>query len=248
MKHVSIVVFITAVQALICFSTLAQVVVSKAGIRQEVRIDESTKIVDKTTGKQISYQAYRQLMQKDPYGYHVMPVFDEYGKASAYMIRPTTAEERETHIFYNELDPTLQPKVGEPIPLFVMKGIDDKVYRSTDLKGHVVILSFWVSLSKPFWGPSQANQFADVIRPYQSDNGLISLGILRESKEEIANVMATQTLPFMPIPDSYSFNRKFQVASIPSFIVIDKAGNIAAFVNGSDYDQLKQVIQHVSRN
>lgn len=247
MKHVSKFVLITAVQALICLSTLAQVVVSKTGIHQEVHIDESTKIVDKTTGKQISYQAYRQLIHKDPFGYHVIPVFDEYGKASSYMIRPTTAEERETHFFYDELDPTLQPKVGEPIPLFVMNDLNGKVYRSTDLKGHVVILSFWVSLSKPFWGLNQAKQFADVMQLYQSDTGLISLGIVQESKQELASVMATQTLPFMPIPDSYSFNRKFQVASIPSFIVIDKVGNIAAFINGSDYDQLKQVLQQVSR-
>jgi len=39
------------------------------------------------------------------------------------------------------------------MPLFVMKGLDGKTYMSTDLKGNVVILSFWLRTSRPFWSP-----------------------------------------------------------------------------------------------
>ncbi|WP_223860639.1 TlpA family protein disulfide reductase [Spirosoma validum] len=185
-------------------------------------------------------------MKDDPNGYHLEAVIDEYGQASAYKIRPTTPEERETHRF-NDRNPALRPKIGEPVPEFVMKGIDDKVYRSTELKGHVVILSFWVSLSKPFWGTNQAKGYADALRPYQSETDPISLGILRESKEDIVNVMATETLPFIPIPNSYGFHEKFHVTLSPAFIVIDRAGNVAAYIEGMHYDQLQKTLQAVSR-
>lgn len=212
----------------------------------EQHVDEHTEIIDKVTGKQVSYEVYQQLLKNDKNGYHLEPVFDEYGQASAYKLRPTTADERETHHFY-DWDPALRPKVGEPMPAFVMKGLDNKVYNLAELKGRVVVLSFWISLSKPFWGTNQAKGFADAIRPYQSETDPISLGILHESREEIADVMASETLPFIPIPNAYGFNKKFQVTTGPTFIVVDRTGKVAAFIEGSQYAQLQKVLQTVSR-
>lgn len=226
----------------------AQAVVERrtSGIRTERRVDETTPITDKATGKSVSYKEYQQLMRADPYAYHLEPIYNEYGLADAYIIRPTTPEEHDTHQFY-ERNKDNQPKVGEPMPLFVMTGIDDKVYRSTELTGRVVVLSFWISLRKPFWGTQQAKAFADAIHPYQSETDPISLGILQDSADDIKTFMATQTLPFMPVPNSYGFQNKFQIASSPAFIVIDRAGNVAAFIDGSDYNQLTKVLAQVSR-
>ncbi|MVM33465.1 hypothetical protein GO755_25740 [Spirosoma sp. HMF4905] len=248
MRYFFLVVLIHTIHLFTHQSSLAQTIVKgeRSGIRQEVRIDEHTRLFDKTSGKQISYQEYRALIKDDPFGYHLEPIIDEYGQASAYKIRPTTAEERETHSF-KDFESGPKPKIGEPVPEFIMKGIDDKVYRSTALKGNVIVLSFWISLSKPFWGPNHAKLFADALHPYQSETGLISLGILQESKEAIVNVMATETLPFIPVPNSYGFNRKFQITTGPSFMVIDRSGNLAALVEGSEYDELRKALQTVSR-
>lgn len=210
-----------------------------------VRIDESTPIFDKKTGKRISFDEYRRLVNSDHKGYHPEPIINEYGEVGGYTLRVTTPEERETQQFYTL--PGQKPEVGQETPLFVMKGIDDKVYRSTDLKGHVVVLSFWISLRKPFWGSKQAQQFADVIRPFRTETDPVSLGILQSDKEEITELMATEVLPFIPIPNSYGFHRKFAVTSGPSFLVIDRNGKVAAFIEGSDYEQLKQVLAKVSR-
>lgn len=210
-----------------------------------MRINENTILFDKATGKRISYQEYRQLTKDDPFGYHLERVYDVYGQTSAYKIRPTTPEERETHSFR----PTTEgrPKVGETIPLFVMKGVNGKVYRSTDLQGRVVVLSFWISLKKPFWGANQAKPYAEALKPYQSESGPVSLGILQESKQGLEEFMTREALPFIPIPDSYGFHGKFHVTNIPAFIVIDRAGKVAAYIDGSDYEELKAVLQKVSK-
>ncbi|WP_018620158.1 TlpA family protein disulfide reductase [Spirosoma luteum] len=236
----------TAIPFLIQPSALAQTVTRSASIRQERQIDENTKIVDKKTGKPVSYKEYQDLLNKDRDGYHLEAIIDEYGKESAYTLRPMTQEERETHSV-RDYDTSLRPKVGEPMPEFVMKGIDNKVYRLTELKGHVLVLGFWISLRKPFWGPNQAKPLADILASYPSKADIISLGILQDSAEAIASVMATQTLPFVPIPNSYTFNQKFQVTRSPSFIVIDRLGKVAAFVDGQDYDQLNKALQAASR-
>lgn len=245
MRYFLLSILITTVQVVTFHSSSAQTV-QRGSIRQVMRINESTKIFDKTSGKRISYQEYDQLMKKDRNGYHLEPIFDEYGQASAYKLRPTTAEERETHRF-DHGDPAMRPKVGEPMSEFVMKGIDDKVYRLTELKGHVVVHSFWISLKRPFWGPNQAKNFADVLRPYQSKTDLISLGILHESKEDISTLIDPETLPFIPIPNSYGFHQKFYVTATPSFIVIDRTGRVAAYLEGPSYDQLQKVLRTVSQ-
>ena len=133
------------------------------------------------------------------------------------------------------------------MPECAMMGINDKVYRLSELKGHVVVLSFWVSLTKPFWSPTWAKAFADALRPHQSETDPVLLGVLQASKKSVAKVMATETLPFVPIPDSYGFHQKFHVISVPSFIVIDRLGKVAAYIDGAKYDELQKVVQAVSR-
>ncbi|CCH55200.1 hypothetical protein BN8_04441 [Fibrisoma limi BUZ 3] len=235
----------TLFTALSGLTATAQVVVQRSGIQTTRRIDDNTVIIDKATQKRVSFNDYQRRVQADPDGQHLEPVFDEYGKASAYLIRPTTAEERATHQF-RDVDTTQRPRPGDDMPLFIMKDVNGKTYRSTELKGNVVVLSFWVSLKRPFFGEKQIQQLNDVLKLYQNSVPLLSLGVLSDSPDEVRDFSTTRTFPFMPIPDAYGFNRKFQVLSSPSFIVIDKAGKVAAYVDGADYEQLKAVLATVN--
>jgi len=230
-------------------TSIAQPVIQReAGvIRQRGRIDETTRIVDQTTGKPIAYAEYMDLMKRDANAYYLEPMPDEYGEFSAYKIRLKTADERATGQL-NMRDRTQQPKVGEPIPAFIMKGIDGNVYRSAELKSRVVILSFWISLRKPFWSAEQSKRLAQVIQPYQSETDPLVLGVVNDSKEEIEAILANQALPFIPVPNSYGFHKRYNVLSTPSFVVIDRAGNVAAYLEGpGSYERLQQVLKTVSR-
>lgn len=60
-------------------------------------------------------------------------------------------------------------------------------------------------------------------------------------------VIASETLPLTAIPNSNGFDQKFHVITIPTFIVIDKAGKVVAYLEGYKYDQLKKVLQVVNR-
>lgn len=224
-----------------------QISIQKSGIMHRFKVDETTPITDAKTGQRISFKQYNERIKDDLYGWHLMPDYDEYGKPMAFTLRPTTAEERDTHQF-RDIDTTKQPKVGQPIAPFVMTGLDDKVYRSTDLTGNVVVLSFWISLDKPFWGPKQADEFANVLRPYRSETGPIVLGILNSDQPKIVEHLDNKTLPFMPVPNSYGFHRRYQINTVPTFIVIDKRGDVAAYIEGAgNYDKLKQALARVTK-
>lgn len=96
-------------------------------------------------------------------------------------------------------------------------------------------------------GIETANQYADAIRPFRSETDPISLGILQSGKDEVVSTMNNETLPFIAIPNFYGFHRKFHVTTGPSFLVIDRNGVVADFIEGYDYERLKQVLTKVSR-
>ena len=225
-------------------SILLGVTISSASAQVSVKttISENTPISDKATGKRISFREYRELTKPDFYAYYLEPVYDEYGQASSYKLRPTTALERDTHMF-DYRDSTLRLNVGQEVPLFFMKGPDNKKYRSTDLKGQVVVLSFWIGLDKPFWSDKQAESYAKAVQPYPA----VSLGIINNSRREVLDRLANKPLPFIPIPDSYGFARKFQIVSSPAYIVIDKAGRVADVIETGDEATLKTVLAKVTQ-
>ncbi|SOD80439.1 TlpA family protein disulfide reductase [Spirosoma fluviale] len=220
-----------------------QIITQQTGIRHTVRIDDTIPITNAETGKPATLKEFKELTSVDPYGYHLIPDYNESGQPKAYTIRKATVEEREIRGF-RDRDPNKQPKVGKPIAPFVMTGMDKKVYRSVDLVGNVIVLSFLVNLNRPFWGDKDAAKLTDALRPYQSENGPIVLGVMADEAE----VPNGSTLPFMPILNGHGFHGKYHITSIPTIIVIDKKGNVAASLEGgSAFDELKQVLSTVSR-
>lgn len=213
-----------------------------AQISVKTMISDDTPIIDKATGRRVSFQKYRRLTEPDPHAYHLDPVYDEYGQASSFKLRSTTAKEHETHGF-DYRDSTLQLRVGQEIPLFIMTGPDGKTYRSTDLKGQVVVLSFWISLNNPYWDVKRGEPYAKAVQPYQ----VVSLGIVNNSRREVVEHLEKEWLPFIPIPDSYGFSRKFQMLGSPAYIIIDKAGRVAGVIETDFNRTLKSVLDKITQ-
>lgn len=222
-----------------------QVTTNINGVRTEMRIDGNTAVFDKESGQRVSYPEYQQRIKNDPYGYYLEPTYNEYGKRASYVMRVATADGKATRRFYGR-DIAKQPKVGQLIAPFVMKGLDEKIYRSANLLGNVVILSLWISLDEPFWSSKRAVDFGNVVRPFQSETSPVILGVLNSGQPKIAVHLNTETLPFMPVPDAYGFHGKYQITAIPTFIVIDKMGKVAAFIEGPDYERLKQTLSSIA--
>lgn len=234
---------------LILFVTLqpfcqAQVGVQKVAVRQKGRTEiRSPTITDQTTGKRVSMAEYSQLVKDDPYAYHLVPDYDETGQPGAYIMRVSTAEERETHQF-RDRDPAKQPKVGQTIAPFVMTGTDGKTYRSADLAGQLIILSFWISLDSPFWTEKQAADFSEALRGYHSGKPPIVLGVLN-SEPPKPNVT---TYPFVTIANAYGFHNKYHITGIPTFVVIEPTGKVLATIQGANsYGRLKAVLAEASQ-
>lgn len=209
--------------------------------------DTSAPITDQVTGQRITMEAYSQLTKSDPFAYHLVPDYNEYGQPNAYTMRVATPEEHETHRF-RDRDPAKQPKAGQLIAPFVLAGPGGQAYRSADLVGKVVILSFWISLDKSIWDDKQAADLANALQPYKGQAAPIVLGVLNSEQPKEVDETSLKKLPFVPIFNAYGFHNKYHITSIPTFIVIDKAGKVVANLQGAgSFDKLKQVLATVNQ-
>ncbi|WP_019990654.1 TlpA family protein disulfide reductase [Rudanella lutea] len=208
-------------------------------------LDESTRIIDQETGKRVSLRDAMRVVDAQPRSHHLEPVFDEYGQASSYKLRPLTVEEKQTGAV-NTRDPSRRPKVGDIIPLFVMKDVNNKSYRSTDLHGQVVVLTFLLDLNEPFWNANQAKSIDNLINPSRASVNPLVLGVVNTSKAKVREVLKTAPLPFIPIPDAVGFHQKFSIMGFPSYIVIDRTGKVAAVIEPGEGEQLKEILSKLN--
>ena len=233
------VLFLIILSVSTCGFCFGQIEIQNAGVPYQMKINETTPITDKATGNKISYQDFVRMTKEDRRAYSLEPVINEYGQPGAYELRRVTKEEYETGQITN-LDLTKRPKPGETLPLVVLKGMDGQEYRSTDLKGRVIVLGFWMTFKRPFWDAGRAKEFENILKPYGSS--IATFGILECSKQEVSEAMAVGSLPFTPIPDSYGFHKKFVITTIPSFIVVDKEGKVVAYIEGTEVNELKKAL------
>lgn len=228
----------------------AQVGVQKSVVhyaRRPQQQEEATPITNQETGQRVTMEQYEQLVKADPFAYHLVPDYDAFGQPKAYTMRTATPEEHETHRF-RDRDPAKQPKGGQTIAPFVMKGVDGKTYQSADLVGKVVILNFWVSLDKSVWDEKQAASLAEVLRPYQGSAAPVVLGVFNSEHPAGMSEADVKKLPFVPVPNAYGFHNKYHITTVPTVLVLDKTGKVAANLQGpGSYDKLKQVLAMVTQ-
>ncbi|GAB3995860.1 hypothetical protein GCM10028807_37100 [Spirosoma daeguense] len=221
---------------------LAQVGVKKVSRQSNHRTEDTTPILNQLTGQRISINDYAQLTKNDPYAYHLVPQYNEFGQAQGYVMRASTPEERQTHRF-RDRDPAKQPKAGQSIMPFVMTGLDGNVYCSSELAGKIVILNFLISLEKEFWDDNQNADLTATLRSYSSSTAPVVLGVLNSEQAKNDKNLNLQSLPFVPVPNAYGFHNKFHITSVPTIIVIDKSGKVVANLQGNDINsRLKQVL------
>lgn len=215
----------------------AQPKVYKGKINQQFVMNAESVIYNKSTGKRISYREYDQLLTKDPGKYKTVPVFDKYGKPSSFAVTRISGQYRE--VVDVNYDQDLLPEIGEPLPPFVMEGLDGKTYDSDRLKGKYVLLGFWVKYEKPLFTLASTK----VITHFVEENKrkgieIVSLGTTLNSEEECREAIPKRNCGFIPIPESYGFNHRYKIGETPFFILLDKNGIVKAMAPHTEFDRI----------
>ena len=214
---------------------VAQVSNYKGKVSQQFVMNKESVIVDQSTGKRISYNAYDDILKKNPGKYRTQPVFDKYGQASSYTLIRKKSQEiaGDGSIIMNS---DLMPEIGEPLPPFIMQGLDGKEYNSERLKGKYVLLGFWVKFEKPLYTFNSTKIISAFIEENKKKGiDIISLGTTLNTEEECREAIPKRNCGFIPVPESYGFNHRYKIGETPYFILLDKNGIVKAMAPHTEF-------------
>ena len=125
--------------------------------------------------------------------------------------------------------------VGKPAPDItlpvVANGDTGARIQLAELRGHAVVLDFWATWCGPC--ALQAPILDRIARRHQK-RGLVVLGVNVDDGAEIARAYATKKGLSYPIvvDEARAASGRYGVDKLPSLVVIDKQGNVLAYLTG----------------
>jgi len=220
---------------ILIFNTSAQVTNYKGKVSQQFVMTKESVIIDQSTGKRISYAVYDDILRKNPGKYRTQPVFDKYGQASSFaLIRKKSQDIADDGSIMMNAD--LMPEVGEPLPPFVMHGLDGREYNSEKLRGKYVLLGFWVKFEKPLYTLGSTKVITKFIdENHKKGIDIVSLGTTLNTEEECREAIPKRNCGFIPVPESYGFNHRYKIGETPYFILLDKNGIVKAMAPHTEF-------------
>ncbi len=123
------------------------------------------------------------------------------------------------------------PVIGQPAPDFVLRDVNGKTMKLSDLRGHVVYVNFWAT-----WCVPCKKELPDIQTLYNEKHGqgLDVLEVNWQEPADLAKSYFTQRRLPMPLlldPNSSVYNQ-YKLTGLPDSFFVDRAGNISSFYYG----------------
>lgn len=222
------------------YETSAQVKRYEGTVSQQIVVNSQTPIVDWASRKKISYSEYEKIDRSSPGRLYLDPIFDKYGRASSFWLKSKRNGEQSGAM---KINPDMMPEVGETLPPFVMNGLDGVLYDSEKLKGKYILLGFWVRYEKPLYTLASTRVISEFVDKHKKRGvDIVSLGTTLNTKEECMEAIPKRNCGFIPVPESYGFNYRYQIGETPYFILLDKQGVVKAMAPHTEFNVIGDLV------
>ena len=121
---------------------------------------------------------------------------------------------------------------GKAAPSLSVKSLAGETFDLANLKGKIVLLEFWAT----WCGPCRKEMpIVDKIHKEFKDSGLVVLGLnVDEERVVVERFLKTANVSYPVALTADADIERFQVSEIPTYVVIDREGKVAAYQIGGD--------------
>ena len=196
------------------------------------KVDESTPIFDKETGKQLTEEEFRDIIKKNP-RVHLEKEINESGNIARLIYDPNGSG-------ITMRDPNKRVKPNEAFPEFIFTTTTNEQLASKDLAGNVIVLYFNMALAEPYASQQKFADFEKVLKGSPISSNILPIIITHSNTEEALAFTKDTPVPYPIVPNAINFFDRYTVIKFPSFVVINKDGTLGAYAD--NLDELKEVI------
>lgn len=136
---------------------------------------------------------------------------------------------------------------AESVPELALEQLDGSPFSLRALSGSVVVLDFWASWCVPC---RQSFPFLDSLQREHRDDGLRVVALsLDEDPADAAAFRSAQPATFTVVRDpALLAGERFQIAALPTTLLIDRQGQVVARFEGADaavHEQLRVAVERL---
>jgi len=132
--------------------------------------------------------------------------------------------------------------LGKPAPDISVQTLEGKTVKISSLRGKPVFLDFWAT----WCGPCRMSLPHTQELAAKNGKQISVLAISNEDKATIQSFIKSNKYSFPTYRDgNNSAGMKYGVQAIPTFVIIDKNGNLVDYIVGYDPDHVKASLKKV---
>ena len=122
---------------------------------------------------------------------------------------------------------------GDSVPAFSLTSFDGTVYKSSDLKGKVVVINFWASWCKPC--EQEAADLEQAWQYYQPGGKVVFLGVdWVDTAPEAKTYLDKFSITYINGPDlRTAISQIFRIKGVPETYILDQNGRLAKIIDES---------------
>ena len=188
----------------------------KKRIDTEFSID---KLYNKKTSKRVSQKEFEKLVKQNP-NLQIEPVYDNKGNTVKYFYDP----DKSNSLSISNSDKSI--KIGDYYPELIFKTIDGETIKLKDLKGKMVILRFEMEADTFRFKKYEIEEMDQGINETQRGSEIEAIIIFDATEQQIRKGFDLTNSNFKLVPNGVNFQRKMNIRSFPSTVILNKQGQL----------------------
>jgi hypothetical protein len=135
---------------------------------------------------------------------------------------------------------------GEPLAPFFAKTVSGDSVSIAKAAGKIIVLDFMLQLRKPFYNEPAFVQFKKIMDDSAQKLNLYPMIFIQSDETETVEWIRRLQVNFPVVANTENFAIRYVIGSFPSYLVIDKAQRLSAWVTG-DLEELKDVLSRMAK-